>query len=185
MTCPLVQPLAYPARDPSAATYLATVPPASRRAAQSRLDLLVRTMLARPTPPRPPIGARRLRIDPAVIPWRTLDAATCTALRDRLLATYAPRSVGAVLGILRGVLRVALAGDHGRLFDCLAALRVADQRPVGRSIRELVREWAADESQAVIERGWSARPVAPVDPRRGPDGRWRRAAEHQPDQRLA
>ncbi|MDB4986026.1 MAG: hypothetical protein JWN04_1204 [Myxococcaceae bacterium] len=160
--------------DTAAADYLATLAPSSEVVARSRLQTVARMLLGLAPQPRPKrIGGRMLRLDLSRLPWSSVAVDDATELREAALAGPRARAAAAeLLNAFRGVLRHS-AMDRGVLWQVEQALRIDGQRSTqGRSVAQVVTEWRADESQALIEWEWS-RPIAAEDPRRGPDGRWR------------
>lgn len=154
-------------RDDSVDRYAATLQSTSARVARSRLETIGRILLGMSPTVRPRrVGGRALHLDIGRVPWASVTPDDARHVRDVLLDRAQSRhSVCAALGALRGALRAAgsLTVAH------LDALRVEHQAEgAGRSVRETVREWRADEL-ALLQ---AAEFLIVPDPRRDARGRW-------------
>jgi hypothetical protein len=146
-------------RDETAQRYVDSFDAASsRRSARSRLEQAARALLGMAPAKRPTrIGGKTLKLSLRRVPFASATPDDCARARDRLLETHSRRAAGAVCGSLRGALRQAgtLTLAH------VDALRIDAQTANGRTVRDVVAEWNADDAAALRASFESdARPLA-------------------------
>jgi hypothetical protein len=124
---PRMMPLAPDQGDDAADRYLASLRSDRSRVQQRRQLQRLASMLCRlPVFMRPKrIGQRGIPVRLGAVPWSRVTPEQCAHVRDRVLERVPTlKAATDLVGALRGVLRIALRDQPGRLFLCLESLRV-------------------------------------------------------------
>lgn len=141
--------------DDSAERYLTSLRSANTRDRHQRqLRRLASIVCRMPVLVRPKrVGQPALPLRLGAVPWRSLQPQHAALARDAALASCPTlRAASALLQPLRGLLRIALADDPGRLFLCLETLRVEG---VSAELREQTFwfEHEPDETDSSVAQG--------------------------------